>query len=93
MAQPLYFLPDLHAAELASIPLARPVLAARGLLDVFADVPLDADHLVINELKSRGPGDKAGVILTYVGTGGSIPGRCGYYPDEQTWTPIGDACR
>jgi hypothetical protein len=89
MAQPLYFLPDLRASELASVMLARPVLTARGLLEVFADVPLDSDHLVVNELPGRGPGDKAGTIITY-NAEGDIPRRSGYYPQEQDWQPIGD---
>src|SRR4051794_11357728 len=90
MAQPLYFLPQIRAAELASVPLARQVLKARGLLDVFADVPLDADHLVVNELKGRGPHDLPGVILTYNTAAGQVPRRSGYYPDEQVWNSIGD---
>jgi len=88
MGQPLYFLPNLRAAAAESIATRRSVLKERGLSDVFADVPLVEQPLA--ELRSRGPGDKPGCILYAQAVDGSIPRQSGYYPSEQTWTPVGD---
>jgi len=85
---PLYFLPHARAADFGSVPLARQLLAARGLWEVWADVPL-ADFLIA-ELKGRGPGDLPGLIIGYQTPGGLVPSRLGYYPAEQVWQPAGD---
>lgn len=90
MAQPLYFLPDLRAGELSSVPLARRTLTARGLLEVFADVPLEAEHLAINELRGRGPGNRAGTIICYQAATTDRLRNVNFEPDSQRWTAIGD---
>lgn len=88
MAQPLYFLPDLRAAQCDNTALRRSVLKERGLTDVFADVPMEQQPCF--DLTGRGPGNKSGVILAYQTAAGHVPTRLGYYPDEQDWTPVGD---
>lgn len=88
MSQPLYFLPNLRGAQIASIPLMRGVLKERGLTDIFADVHFD--QITRCELTGRGPDDKSGCILTYQRHDGQVPRRLGFYPQEQTWTPVGD---
>lgn len=88
MAQPLYFLPGLRKAAVDSVPLMRGVLKERGLTDVFADVA--HEHICVNELTGRGPGDKSGCVICYQTPSGSIPRRLGWYPKEQSWTPVGD---
>lgn len=88
MAQPLYWLPNLRQDAAGSVPLRRAVLRERGLGDVFADVPFEQQSLW--ELPGRGPGDAPGCLLCYQAPSGAVPRRLGYYPDEQTWQPVGD---
>ncbi len=88
MAQPLYFLPDLRESAAKDVALRKQILKERGLLEVFADVPMVEQPLA--ELTGRGPGDKSGCMLYYQTPSGDIPRRAGYYPSEQSWTPVGD---
>jgi hypothetical protein len=88
MSQPIYFLPGVRDTQFANVAQARAVLAERGLTDVFADVPLEKmPHF---EPPGRGPGDKAGTLVTYQTVAGDIPPRWGFYPDEQEWSEVND---
>jgi hypothetical protein len=88
MAQPLYFLPHLHPDQVSSVSTRKAMLRERGLLDVFADVPLDLMPCV--NVTGRGPGDLSGAILYYQSPKTDIPRRSYYKPSEQEWKPIGD---
>jgi hypothetical protein len=88
MSQPLYFLPNLRAAQCENVALRRAMLKERDLTEVFADVPMVEQSLF--DVTGRGPGDKSGCILAYQTPAGDVPTRLGYYPNEQTWTPVGD---
>ena len=90
MAQPIYFLPNIESkALLAGEQLNRQVLRAHGLDEVFADVRT-AGEVAVMEWRSKGPGDKSGVLLTYLKECPTrdIPQHWGYYPDHQNWEPL-----
>lgn len=88
MAQPIYFLPHLRKAAADSAPLRKSVLKERGLADIFSDLPLEQQPIA--ELPGRGPGGLPGCLLCYQTPAGDVPRRWGYYPAEQSWTPVGD---
>jgi hypothetical protein len=88
MAQPLYFLPHLRESAAKDVALRKQVLKERGLAEVFADVPMVEQPL--QEMPGRGPGDLPGCLLCYQTVAGDMPRRWGYFPREQSWTPVGD---
>jgi len=88
--QPLYFLPNLQRNQLApGGNLSRAILQERGIADAFADVVGISVDCYVGEVVG-GPGGHSGVILCYQTPEGKLPDDCGYYPDDQEWTPIGD---
>lgn len=90
MAQPLYFLPDLNRAQVfAGSKLARSIIKPRGLLDAFGDC-LGLNQAGVCDVAGRGPGGLSGVIVHYQSPVTDIPGRIGYYPDEQEWHQCSD---
>lgn len=92
MAQPLYFLPGIYRAQLCpGERLARSLLAARGLGEIFDDVGQGGrQDFATCELAGRGPGDKSGTVLCYQTPSGAVPRRVGYYPAEQAWHQVDD---
>lgn len=90
MAQPLYFLPDINRAQVyPGNKLTRSVIEGRGLLDVFSDC-LGVNQAGVADVAGRGPGGMSGTILHYQSPVTDIPGRIGFYPDEQDWHAVGD---
>lgn len=87
MSQPLYFLPRVTWTREQSIAATRAIIRAAGLSDLFSDVP--ESKVGFNTLAGRGPGELSGTIIFYVDDR-EPPHRMGYYPDEQTWHPVGD---
>ena len=88
VAQPVYFLPHLRESAAKDVALRKQVLKERGLFEIFADVPMVEQPIA--ELTGRGPDGLPGCIIGYQTAAGDIPRRLGYYPKEQTWTPVGD---
>jgi hypothetical protein len=87
--QPIYFLPNLRAAEAESQPQRPAILKARGLAEVFTGVPFDCAPCY--ELKGNGPGGLPGCVLCYQTGGGHIPKHWGQHSLlELPWSPIGD---
>lgn len=66
----------------------RAMLKERGLADTFSGLALE--EMPLMELPGRGPDNKAGCILGYQTPSGDVPRRLGFYPKEQSWTPVGD---
>lgn len=92
MSQPLYFLPDIHTAALVGPDgsLSRTFLRSRGLDELFADVTNVNVDCAVTALAARGPGGKSGQILVYQTPSGELPGRIGFYPQQQEWLEVGD---
>lgn len=91
MAQPLYYLPGVRQETFANVSLVRQMLADRGLTEAFADVGLS--EMSYQELRGKGPDEKAGVILTYQTPEGRLPRNLGYHAELQEWTPYGDGTK
>lgn len=87
MAQPLYFLPHLHPDQVNNVGTRKAMLRERGLLDVFADVPMELMPCV--GVPGRGPNNLSGSILYYQSPKTDIPRRTYFKDAEQQWTPVG----
>lgn len=87
MSQPLYFLPDRAAADLATADgrVHRGALAAVGLADTLADVAT-VEQLGMVPVTGNGPGGRSGVVICAQRADGAVPERVGFYPDCQEWS-------
>jgi hypothetical protein len=82
--QPLYYLPGLFRETLTKDDaLLRPVLQARGLETVFADVR--QGQFLCGNLERGSPDGQAGCLLAYHTAAGKLPQISGFYPEQQDW--------
>jgi len=91
MAPPIYFFPKLTREELAPEGKLSPaVLSQYGdLARTFADLTDLRRDASLTELTGHGPGGSSGCLLCALPAEGQPPPRLGYFPDFQTWTPVG----
>jgi hypothetical protein len=89
--QPIYFLPNLRAAEAESPPQRPAILKARGLAEVFAGVKFEEQPCYELRGSLTACGDAGGCLLCYQTPAGGIPKQWGNTGvNDLSWTPIGD---
>ncbi len=89
--QPIYFLPNLRAAEAESPPQRQAILKARGLADVFAGLKFEEQPCYELRGNLKACGDMGGCVLCYQTHAGGVPKQWGNSGvNDLDWTPIGD---